>query len=87
MAHWNKVPRIQHESALDDLEGKVRKVLDFCEFDFEPACVESKDTGQRPYRELRAGSPAHLPRGIGPVDVFLAPREAVLGDALCRYRE
>jgi tetratricopeptide (TPR) repeat protein len=45
MAHWNavlpgKVLRLQYESVVDDLEAGVRRILDFCELDFEPGCVE-----------------------------------------------
>jgi tetratricopeptide (TPR) repeat protein len=45
MAHWDrvlpgKVLRIQHEEVVDDLEGNVRRILDFCGLDFEPACLE-----------------------------------------------
>ncbi len=45
MQHWDtvlpgKVLRIQHEDVVDDLEGNVRRILDFCGLDFEPACLE-----------------------------------------------
>jgi tetratricopeptide (TPR) repeat protein len=44
MAHWDavlpgKVLRVQHEAVVDDLEGNVRRILDFCGLDFEPACL------------------------------------------------
>jgi tetratricopeptide (TPR) repeat protein len=43
--HWDavlpgKVLRIQHEDVVEDLEGNVRKLLEFCNLDFEPACLE-----------------------------------------------
>lgn len=52
MAHWDrvlpgKVLRVQHENVLDDLEGSVRRILEFCELDFEPACVEFHKTERR----------------------------------------
>jgi hypothetical protein len=52
MAHWDaalpgKVLRVQHESVVDDLESNVRRILEFCELDFEPACVEFYKTGRR----------------------------------------
>jgi tetratricopeptide (TPR) repeat protein len=52
MAHWDKalpgkVLRIQHEDLVDDLEGNVRRILDFCRLEFEPACVEFHKTERR----------------------------------------
>jgi tetratricopeptide (TPR) repeat protein len=52
MAHWDtalpgKILRVQHESVVDDLESNVRRILEFCELDFEPACVEFYKTGRR----------------------------------------
>ncbi len=45
MAHWDaalpgRVLRVQHEDVIDDLEASVRRILAFCNLDFEPACVE-----------------------------------------------
>jgi tetratricopeptide (TPR) repeat protein len=45
MQHWDtvlpgKILRVQHEDVVDDLEGNVRKLLDFCQLEFEPACLE-----------------------------------------------
>ncbi len=45
MQHWDdvlpgRVLRIQHESVVEDLEGNVRRLLEFCGLDFEPACLE-----------------------------------------------
>jgi hypothetical protein len=45
MHHWDaalpaKVLRIQHEDVVEDLEGNVRKLLEFCGLEFEPACLE-----------------------------------------------
>jgi hypothetical protein len=49
MAHWDaalpgRVLRVQHETVVDDLEGNVRRILDFCELDFEPACLDFHKT-------------------------------------------
>jgi len=49
MAHWDEVLpgfvlRVQHEEVLDDLEGQVRRILDFCGLDFEPACLRYYET-------------------------------------------
>ncbi len=45
MRHWDealpgRVLRVQHEDVVDDLEGNVRRLLDFCGLDFEPTCLE-----------------------------------------------
>jgi len=45
MTHWDavlpgKILRVQHESVVEDLEGNVRRLLDFLELPFEAACVE-----------------------------------------------
>jgi len=45
MAHWDealsgKILRIQHEDVVDNLESNVRRILDFCALEFEPACLE-----------------------------------------------
>jgi hypothetical protein len=38
------VLRVEHEALVDDLEGNVRRLLEFCELDFEPACLEFHKT-------------------------------------------
>jgi hypothetical protein len=45
MAHWDrvlpgKVLHVQHEDVVGDLEGNVRRLLEFCGLDYEPQCVE-----------------------------------------------
>jgi hypothetical protein len=45
MAHWNevlpgKILTVHHEDVVADLEGSVRRILEFCDLEFEPACVE-----------------------------------------------
>jgi tetratricopeptide (TPR) repeat protein len=45
MDHWDevlpgKVLRVQYEQVVEDLQGEVRRILDFCGLDFEPACLE-----------------------------------------------
>ena len=51
MRHWDRVLpgwvlRIQHEDVVDDLEGTVRRMLDFCGLEFEPACIEFHKTAR-----------------------------------------
>ena len=45
MDHWERVLpgfvlRVEHEDVVDDLEGEVRRMLDFCGLPFERECVE-----------------------------------------------
>jgi tetratricopeptide (TPR) repeat protein len=52
MAHWDrvlpgKVLRVQHEDLVGDFEPQVRRILDFCGLDFEPACLEFHKTSRR----------------------------------------
>ena len=39
-----RVLRVQHEDVVDDLEGSVRRMLDYCGLAFEPACVDFHKT-------------------------------------------
>ena len=52
MEHWDRVLpgrvlRVQHEDVLTDLEGSVRRILDYCDLPFEQACVEFHKTERR----------------------------------------
>jgi len=52
MDHWDrvlpgKVLRVHHEEVVNDLEGSVRRLLEFCGLDFEPACLEFYKTERR----------------------------------------
>jgi tetratricopeptide (TPR) repeat protein len=45
MAHWDRVLpgrilRVQHEDVVEDLDGNVRRILEFCGLPFEPQCIE-----------------------------------------------
>ncbi len=49
MDHWDvvlpgRVLRVQHEDLVDDLEGNVRRILDYCGLPFEQACIEFHKT-------------------------------------------
>ena len=50
MEHWDavlpngRILKVQHEDVLDDLEGQVRRILDYCGLPFEPACLEFHKT-------------------------------------------
>jgi hypothetical protein len=52
MAHWEealpgRVLRVQHEDVIADLEGSVRRMLDYCGLPFEQACVDFHRTERR----------------------------------------
>jgi len=45
MTHWDtvipgKILRVQHEDVVADLEGNVRRILDFCGLEFENSCLD-----------------------------------------------
>jgi len=92
MAHWDavlpgKVLRIQHEAVVDDLEGNVRRILDFCGLDFEPACLDfhktertvhrasSEQVRQPIYRE-GVDQWRHYEPWLGPLKAALGPQAA-----------
>jgi tetratricopeptide (TPR) repeat protein len=89
MDHWDavlpgKVLRVQHESIVDDLEGNVRRILDYCGLEFEPACLEFHKTE----RSVRTASSEQVRRPINRegidqyrnFDPWLGPLRAALGD-------
>ena len=73
MRHWDavlpgRVLRVQHEDLVDDLEGNVRRMLDFCGLRVRARLRRiPQDRAQRAYGELGAGAPADLSRGPRPV--------------------
>ena len=49
MNHWekvlpNKILRVNNEDVIDDLEGQVRRILDFLELPFEEECISFHQT-------------------------------------------
>ena len=95
MAHWDevlpgKILRIWHEDVVEDLETNVRRILDFCGLDFEPACIEFYKTE----RSVRTASSEQVRQPIFREGVdqwkhyepWLGPLADALGDALVRYR-
>ncbi|HEY2464921.1 MAG TPA: sulfotransferase [Steroidobacteraceae bacterium] len=95
MSHWDevlpgRVLRVWHEDVVDDLEGNVRRILDFCGLEFEPACVEFHKTA----RSVRTASSEQVRQPIyregldqwRRYEQQLAPLKDALGDAMLRYR-
>ena len=96
MRHWEAVLpggllRVQHEDLVDDLEGNVRRILDFCGLDFEPRCIDFHKTA----RSVRTASSEQVRQPIyreglqqwKHFEPWLEPLKVALGDALTRYRE
>jgi tetratricopeptide (TPR) repeat protein len=96
MRHWNavlpgRILRIQHEDVVDDLEGNVRRVLDFCGLEFEPQCLEFHKT----QRSVRTASSEQVRRPLNRegldqwrhFEPWLGPLQDALGDALNHYRD
>jgi tetratricopeptide (TPR) repeat protein len=96
MRHWDqvlpgRVLRVYHEDVIDDLEGSVRRLLEYCGLEFEAQCVAFHETK----RSVRTASSEQVRQGIfrGGLDQWthfepwLGPLKDALGDALSGYRE
>jgi len=88
MDHWDlvlpgRVLRVQHEDVIADLEGSVRRMLDYCGLPFEPACVEFYKTERRVHTASSEQVRRPINReGIGqwkPYAQWLAPLREALG--------
>jgi tetratricopeptide (TPR) repeat protein len=96
MRHWDavlpgRILRVWYEDVVEDLEGNVRRILEFCGLEFEPACVEFYKTE----RSVSTASSEQVRRPIFLGGLFqwrnyepwLGPLKDKLDDALIRYRE
>ena len=96
MRHWQevlpgKILRVQHEAVVEDLDGNVRRILEFCGLEFEPACIEFHKT----VRSVRTASSEQVRQPLNRdgldhwrnFEAWLEPLKAALGDALTRYRD
>jgi tetratricopeptide (TPR) repeat protein len=96
MRHWDavlpgRILRVCYEDVVEDLEGNVRRILEFCGLEFEPACVEFYKTE----RSVSTASSEQVRRPIFLGGLFqwrnyepwLGPLKDKLDDALIRYRE
>ena len=95
MDHWDQVLpgavlRVIYEDVVADLEGQVRRILDFCGLEFEPACVAFHKTE----REVRTASSEQVRRPINtsgldawkPFEAHLDPLKHALGPVLDDWR-
>jgi hypothetical protein len=96
MRHWDavlpgRVLCIQYEDLVEDLAGNVRRLLEYCRLEFEPACLEFHKTE----RSVRTASSEQVRQPLyregleqwRHFEPCLAPLREALGDALTRYRE
>jgi predicted Zn-dependent protease len=65
MRHWESVLprhllRVQHEEVVADLEGQVRRLLEFLELEFDPQCLEFHRLG----RNVRTASSEQVRRPV-----------------------
>ena len=96
MRHWNealpgRILKVQHEDVVNDLEGSVRKILEFCGLPFEPACLDFHKTE----RSVRTASSEQVRQPIfregldqwRHYEPWLGPLKEALGDAVTGYKE
>ena len=86
-----KVHRTIYDDLVDDLEGGVRRLLDYLNVPFDPACLDFH-ANERAVHTISAGQvrkPINRD-GIGqwkPYEQWLGPLKDALGDALDRWRD
>ena len=89
MAHWDrvlpgKVLRVWHADTVNDFEGTVHRLLDFCGLPFEPACLEfhkteravrtvSSEQVRRPINREGLDQWRHFEPWLGPLEEALGP--------------
>lgn len=95
MDHWDnvlpgEVLRVIHEDVVDDIEGQVRRILDFCGLPFEQACIDFHKTR----REVRTASSEQVRQPLyrsgleqwKAFEPFLDPLKSALGSTLDDWR-
>ena len=95
MAHWDSVLpgfilRVNNEDVIDDLEGQVRRMLDFCGLKFEESCLNF----HRTKRNVRTPSAEQVRKPVSragvsswkPFEEFLTPLKETLGKEILALR-
>jgi tetratricopeptide (TPR) repeat protein len=95
MRHWDavlpgRILRVHHEDVVSDLEGSVRRLLDYCGLEFHPACVDFHKTR----RNVRTPSSEQVRQPIfrdgldqwTKFEPWLQPLKDALGDARLGFR-
>jgi tetratricopeptide (TPR) repeat protein len=93
MEHWDavlpgRILRVQHEDVVTDLEGNVRRILDYCGLEFEQGCLEFYKTE----RSIRTASSEQVRQPIFKegldqwrhFEPWLGPLRAALGPLAAR---
>jgi hypothetical protein len=96
MRHWDavlpgRVLRVFYEDIVEDLEGNVRRILEFCGLEFEPACLEF----HKRQRNIHTASSEQVRQPIfreglsqwRNYEPWLGSLQDALSDALLRHRE
>ena len=96
MRHWDqalpaRVLRVTNDDVIDDLEGQVRRILEYCALPFEPGCLAFHETR----RAVRTPSSEQVRRPVNRDGTdqwrnfagWLEPLRAALGDALETWRD
>jgi tetratricopeptide (TPR) repeat protein len=96
MRHWDavlpgRVLRVWYEDIVEDMAGNVRRILEFCGLEFEPACLEfyklERSVGTASSEQVRRPI---FREGLSTwrnYEPWLGPLKDALGDAGIRYRE
>lgn len=88
MEHWDRmlpgrILRVRNEDVIADLEGSVRRILDYCGLPFESACVEFHKTERRVHTASAEQVRRPINRdGVGqwrPYEQWLGPLQQALG--------
>jgi len=96
MQHWDHVLpgwilRVQYEDLVHDLDGNVRRMLEFCGLEFEEQCLNFHATA----RSVRTASSEQVRQPLyregleqwKHFEPWLGPLAAALGDACLRFRD
>jgi hypothetical protein len=86
-----RVHRVTYERMVEDTEKEVRRLLEYCGLEFEPACLEFYKTD----RPVRTPSSEQVRRPIyrdateewRPYEKYLGPLKSALGPVLDSYPE
>src|SRR6516164_4049159 len=94
--HWDavlpgRILRVWYEDVVENLEGNVRRIIEFCGLEFEPRCVEFHKTE----RGISTASSEQVRQPIyrggllqwRHYEPWLGPLKDKLDDAPIRYRE
>jgi hypothetical protein len=95
MKHWHavlpgRVLTVQYEDVVENLEGNVRRILDYCGLPFEPACLAFHETR----RSVRSASSEQVRQPLSRAGLhqwrnyepWLGPLKEALGNAVVTFK-